>query len=103
MSGNSLINFKNLIAKRKKSAPDTTEPLPITSTSLVANENKHDELLDDDLIDECNSRQSVSSLNTTGPLSTYMVYLNENCCIELAVTQKGSNIQNIITEVIVLF
>ena len=102
MSGNSLINFKNLIGKRKKSAPDTTEPVTTITAALAptTNDTKHDELLDDDLIDECNSHQSTSSLTNSGPLSTYVIYLNENCCVELSVTQKGSNVNNIISEVI---
>ena len=94
MTGNSIINFKNLISKRKKSAPESTEP------ALVINK-KHEEF-DEELVDECISRHSLNSL-TNGPLNTYVIYINENCCVELAVTQKGSSIQNLIVEVTFFF
>ena len=54
--------------------------------------------IDDDVADEYKSASSMAS-TSGGPLSTYIIYINENCCVEISASQKGSSVKNLITQV----
>lgn len=84
--GSGILNFgvRSLLSKRKKSAPEQEFKKNILNTDN----------------EDCASKPYIPVCNqTSSQSSTYQIYLNESCSVEVNALQQNSSVSNILSQV----